>query len=144
VKEISDAEMLAALLPSSPAAMEQPQTVEYQQGPAGVSIPVYVSVAGVAPAATPAATPATGTIPAWAKGVAVASVGVGGGMMLLAGALQILSVAVAAATAAVAAALPMLILAGVAVAAVAGKRGNRGVSVTQTVTQTVTNKIRIK
>lgn len=179
-REISDAEMLAALLPNSVADLDRngatqhvaplQMTVAYQPGPNGTLVPVYVPVATLAtpgmwhatpgvtqavgvydalPAtvATPA-TPATRAIaqplPGWAKGVAVVSVGVGAGGWLLAGALDLISSAVAGIAAGAAAALPLLVLAGVAVAALAGRRsggkgeqGNRSVSISQTFTNNI-------
>lgn len=146
MKEISDAEMLAALLPRdaselSPQSAQHPLTVSYQHGPGGAVVPVYVPMA--APQA-PAA-PSGPLVPSWATGTAVVAVGVGGGAWLLAGAFKVVSMAAAAAAAGVAAALPMLIVAAVAVAAVAGRRGKGGsVEVRQSVTQTVSNVVKVK
>ncbi|MFF4821337.1 hypothetical protein ACFY2K_42920 [Kitasatospora sp. NPDC001309] len=157
--EISDADLLALLLPDSPAdlvapapapapvaaAPAGPLTVGYQPGPDGTLVPVYIPVplasnaaagAVVAPHPTREAGP---LVPRWAVGTAVASVGVGGGAWLLAGALHLASAAVAGLTAAATAGLPLLVLAGVAVAALAGRRSKDTgrLSITQTITQSI-------
>lgn len=156
--QITDADLLSALVPDSPAALAGaetapgapaptvlqsvpagPLTVAYHPGPNGTLVPVYV------PAPMPAAVPAVRTdagplVPRWAVGTAVVSVGVGAGGWMLAGALNLMGTAVTALAAGATAGLPLLVVAGVAVAAVAGRRSNgsgQGVRIVQTITQTV-------
>lgn len=160
MKEISDAELLAALLPNSPAELEvrqeapvvpavAPMTVAYRQAPDGTLVPFYAPVTTVA-MAEPA--DASGPlVPRWAVGAAVTSVGVGAGGWMLASAFHMVSSAMAAFAAGATTVLPFLAVAGVAVAAFWSRRGNgRGngpVNVTQSVattfTQTITNSVRI-
>src|SRR5690349_16085617 len=126
--EISDADLLSALVPDSPAALVAadtapapapesvpagPLTVAWRPGRDGVMVPVYVPVP--LPDTAPAVRADPGPlVPRWAVGTAVASVGVGGGAWLLAGALNLASVAVAGLAAGAAAGLPLLVVAGVA------------------------------
>lgn len=164
--EISDADVLAALMPNSPADLVAPETapaapaptalqnapagpltVAYQPGPNGL-VPVYVPVP--MPTALPAHQADAGPlVPRWAVGTAVTAVGVGAGGWLLAGALNLASAAVAGLAAGATAGLPLLVVAGVAVAALAGRksagpqRPGGSVHVVQTVTQTITNSVRV-
>jgi hypothetical protein len=153
--QITDADLLAALLPNSPADLVKPPTAP-AAAPAGIPTvaylpsgqPVYIPVP--IPTNLPAVPAAAGPlVPRWAVGTAVASIGVGGGAWMLSAALGLLADGMAAIAAGAATALPLLVVAGVAVAAVAGRRGasgtggTTGVSVVQTVTQTITNTVRI-
>ncbi|MER7757810.1 hypothetical protein [Kitasatospora sp. NPDC097643] len=164
--QITDADLLSALVPDSPAALAGaettpaapaptvlqsaptgPLTVAYRPGPDGTLVPVYVPVP-LAPAAPAVRTDAGPLVPRWAVGTAVVSVGVGAGGWMLAGALNLMGTAVTALAAGATAGLPLLVVAGVAVAALAGRRstggqGGQGVHVVQTITQTITNSVRI-
>ncbi|MFH8387723.1 hypothetical protein ACH4E7_43760 [Kitasatospora sp. NPDC018058] len=150
----------AALTPSAtaspaPAVAAGPLTVAYVPGQDGALVPVYVPVplaSNAAPQGTAVAphspVQAGPLVPRWAVGTAVVSVGVGGGAWLLAGALNLASAAVAGLAAGAAAALPLLVVAGVAVAALAGRRskgatGSGSLAITQTITQTITNAVQI-
>lgn len=147
--QVTDAELLAALLPNSPADLMQHQAAPAPAGPLTVAYlpsgqPVYVPVpiASNLPAVVREAGP---VVPRWAVGTAVVSVGVGAGAWMLSAALGLLADGVAALAAGATAALPLVLVAGVAVAALAGRRSRSGtgVSVTQTITQTITQSVRI-
>ncbi|MFF4821328.1 hypothetical protein ACFY2K_42875 [Kitasatospora sp. NPDC001309] len=162
-QQITDADLIASLIPADAAALDTPSpavplTVAYTPGDGGVLVPVYIPVplasnaapgATVAPHSTaqaPAVRDAGPLVPRWAVGTAVASVGVGAGAWLLAGALHLADMAVTGLVAGASAGLPLLVVAGVAVAALAGRRssgGTGGVHVVQTITQTITNRVHI-
>lgn len=162
--DITDAELLAALVPDSPACLTSPQdaagrapqgrqtaaqslpegplAVAYQTRPDGSLAPFYVPVP--VPQSLPAVRHDAGPlVPRWALGAAVTSVGVGGGVFLLAKALDILGGAASALAAGASAALPWLVIAGVVIASVVGRKKTRGggVSVVQTITQTITQSV---
>ncbi|MCX4752009.1 hypothetical protein OG455_41950 [Kitasatospora sp. NBC_01287] len=162
--QITDADLLSALVPDSPAGLAGaettpaapaptvlqnaptgPLTVAYHPGPDGTLVPVYVPVP--MPAAAPAVRTDSGPlVPRWAVGTAVVSVGVGAGGWMLAGALNLMGTAVTALAAGATAGLPLLVVAGVAVAALAGRRSNgggQGTQIVQTITQTITQSVRI-
>ncbi|MFI8258902.1 hypothetical protein [Streptomyces filamentosus] len=148
-RQITDAELLAALLPDTAAGAE----------PTAPAAPPALDVAALlelarrqgaleatvqAQAVTPAA-PADSTplVPRWAVGTAVAGVGLGAGALLLGWAVDLLVAGAAAVAAGIAAAAPMLIIGAVLVAALVGRRKDGGAfEVTQTITQTITQTVK--
>ncbi|MFK3735980.1 hypothetical protein ACI2LJ_37555 [Streptomyces sp. NPDC088090] len=160
-RQITDAELLAALLPDTAAGAEPPTTTTPAPAPAA---PPALDVAALlelarrqgaleatvqAQAAQPAARAedklSSGPlVPRWAVGTAVAGVGLGAGALLLGWAVDLLVAGAAAVAAGIAAAAPMLIIGAVLVAALLGrrKRDGGGFEVTQTVVQTITNTVR--
>lgn len=84
-------------------------------------------------------------VPRWAVGTAVASVGIGGGAFLVSLAVPAIAAGAAALVAGAAAALPFIVVGGVAIACMTGRRKSASgpLSITQTMTQTITNEIRM-
>ncbi|SFM01772.1 hypothetical protein [Streptomyces pini] len=150
-QEITTEEVLAALLPDSPAAaVPQPSTPAPEARPSVPTVEELLAAAqrqgALLPAPpAPAPVPSGPVVPRWAVGTAVASVGVGVGSVLVAAALDMLSAAAAALAAGLAGlAGPLLVGAVVLLAVGASRRSSRGsVHVVQTVTQTVTQSVRV-
>ncbi|MET8297678.1 hypothetical protein ACFYZ8_44660 [Streptomyces sp. NPDC001668] len=153
-RPVSDADLLAALLPDSPAGAEPTAATPAAQPVLDVAAllelarrqgALEATVAQTAPA-VPAAPEKTGPIvPRWAVGTAVAAVGIGAGGLLLGYALDLLATGAAAVAAGITAAAPMLILGGLLVAALLGRRSGKdggGLEVTQTITQTITQTVK--
>ncbi|MFB7829460.1 hypothetical protein ACFC8F_33905 [Streptomyces hydrogenans] len=161
-RQITDAELLAALLPDTAAGAEP--TAPSAPAPAPAAPPAFdvaallelarrqgaleatVQAQAAQPTA-PAAVPADSAplVPRWAVGTAVAGIGLGAGALLLGWAVDLLVAGAAAVAAGIAAAAPMLIIGAVLVAALLGRRKRDGgaVEVTQTVVQTITNTVRM-
>ncbi|WP_420082955.1 hypothetical protein ACN6AT_39215 (plasmid) [Streptomyces sp. JL4002] len=154
-RQITTDDLLAALLPDSPAGA-QPTAPTPAAPAAAPTLDVAVLVelarrqgaleAAVAAQTTPAAAAppkATPAVPRWAVGTAVAGLGIGAGGLLLGFALDLLAAGAAAVAAGITAAAPMLILGAVLVAALVGRRSKGGeFEVTQTVVQTITNTVK--
>ncbi|GGV30733.1 hypothetical protein GCM10010260_83930 [Streptomyces filipinensis] len=152
-RSISDADLLAALLPDSPAGV-QPTAPP----PAAPAAQPVLDVAALLDLArrqgaleavvnTPAPEDKLSSgplVPRWAVGTAVAAVGIGAGGLLLGFALDLLATGAAAVAAGITAAAPMLILGAVLVAAFLGRRSDKGggFEVTQTVVQTITQTVK--
>lgn len=157
-RPISDAEMLAVLLPDSPAEIIPAAVSAAPPVPAvqpTLDVAALLELArrqGALEAAVTAQTPARTEdklssgplVPRWAVGTAVASVGIGAGTLLLGWALDLLAAGAAAVAAGISAAAPMLIVGAVLVAALLGRRskGGQGFEVTQTITQTITQTVK--
>lgn len=148
-RQITDAELLAALLPDTAAGAEP--TTPSAPAP-GLDVAALLDLArrqGALEAAVyvgqvepPAPAPAP-LVPRWAVGTAVAGIGLGAGALLLGWAVDLLVAGAAAVAAGIAAAAPMLIIGAVLVAALLGRRkGNGGFEVTQTVVQTITQTVK--
>ncbi|WP_411107769.1 hypothetical protein [Streptomyces sp. cmx-4-9] len=156
-RQISTEDLLAALLPDSPAGAQP--TAPAPAAPAASPVldvaallelarrqgALEVAVAQQTPA-LPAVPEKSGPIvPRWAVGTAVAAVGIGVGGTLLGFALDLLATGAAALAAGITAAAPMLLLGAVLVAALLGRRSgkdNGGFEVTQTVVQTITQTVK--
>ncbi|MER5675291.1 hypothetical protein [Pseudonocardia alni] len=157
-RQISTEDLLAALLPDSPAGAQP--TAPAPAAPAAspvLDVAALLELArrqGALEATVAQKTPApvaedklssAPLVPRWAVGTAVAAVGVGAGGLLLAHALDLLAAGAAAVAAGISAAAPMLILGVVLVAALLGRRsgkGDGGFEVTQTVVQTITQTVK--
>ncbi|MFD9729249.1 hypothetical protein [Streptomyces sp. NPDC059072] len=156
-RQISTEDLLAALLPDSPAGAQP--TAPAPAAPAAQSVLDVAALLelarrqGALEAAVAQKTPAPiaedklssgPLVPRWAVGTAVAAVGVGAGGLLLSFALDLLATGAAAIAAGITAAAPMLILGAVLVAALIGRRSSKGggFEVTQTVVQTITNTVK--
>ncbi|MET9957309.1 hypothetical protein ABZ135_37935 [Streptomyces sp. NPDC006339] len=150
-RQITDADLLAALLPDSPAGAAPAPLVPAAQPTLDVAALLELArrQGALEAAVTAKTTPAEDKlssgpiVPRWAVGTAVASVGVGAGALLLGWALDLLAAGAAAVAAGITAAAPMLLVGAVVVAALLGRRkGNGAFEVTQTVTQTITQTVR--
>ncbi|WP_371589954.1 hypothetical protein [Streptomyces virginiae] len=156
--QISTEDLLAALLPDSPAGAHP--TAPAPAAPTAQPVldvaallelarrqgALEAAVAQQNPTALRAVPEKSGPIvPRWAVGTAVAAVGIGAGGLLLGVALDLLATGAAAVAAGITAAAPMLILGAVLVAALLGRRsakGGGGFEVTQTVVQTITQTVK--
>jgi hypothetical protein len=156
-RQITTEDLLAALLPDSPAGAQptapapaapvaQPvldvaALLELARRQGALEATVAAQPVPAVPAAPEKSAP---IVPRWAVGTAVAAVGIGAGGMLLGFALDLLATGAAAVAAGITAAAPMLILGVVLVAALLGRRsrGDGGFEVTQTVVQTVTQTVK--
>ncbi|WP_327167102.1 hypothetical protein [Streptomyces zaomyceticus] len=158
-RQITDAELLAALLPDSPAniipaAVPAAPPVPAVQPTLDVAALLELArrqgaleaavTAHTAPALAEDKLSSGPLVPRWAVGTAVASVGIGAGTLLLGWALDLLAAGAAAVAAGISAAAPMLIVGAVLVAALLGRRskGGQGFEVTQTITQTITQTVK--
>ncbi|MFF5977203.1 hypothetical protein ACFY7C_37525 [Streptomyces sp. NPDC012769] len=152
-RPITDADLLAALLPDSPAGAHPAAPAPAAQPTLDVAAllelarrqgALEAAVTAQATPAVPAVPQKSGPIvPRWAVGTAVASVGVGTGALLLGWALDLLAAGAAAVAAGITAAAPMLLVGAVVVAALLGRRkGGGAFEVTQTVTQTITQTVK--
>lgn len=141
-------ELLAALIPDTPAGAERPFAEPARPAIDHALVAELIKLArdqGAVELARPAPLPvpvqastASGPlVPRWAVGTAVASVGLGAGALLLSYATHLLAVGAAAVAAGISAAAPMLIVGTVLLAGLLGRRNSRAVEVVQTVTQTV-------
>ncbi|MFD6081716.1 hypothetical protein ACFWG5_39800 [Streptomyces hydrogenans] len=158
-RQITDAELLAALLPdtaagaeptapsapapAAPPALDVAALLELARRQGALEATVQAQAAQpTAPAAVPV--DSGPLVPRWAVGTAVAGIGLGAGALLLGWAVDLLVAGAAAVAAGIAAAAPMLIIGAVLVAALLGRRrkADGGFEVTQTVVQTITNTVR--
>ncbi|MFE3866197.1 hypothetical protein ACFXPT_38225, partial [Streptomyces goshikiensis] len=155
-RQISTEDLLAALLPDSPAGAQP--TAPAPAAPAASPVldvaallelarrqgALEAAVAQQRPTLPAVAEKSRPVVPRWAVGTAVAAVGIGAGGMLLGVALDLLATGAAAVAAGITAAAPMLILGAVLVAALLGRRSGKGgqFEVTQTVVQTITQTVK--
>jgi hypothetical protein len=156
--QITTEDLLAALLPDSPAGAQP--TVPAPAAPAAQPVldvaallelarrqgALEAAVTAQAAPNLPAVPEKSGPIvPRWAVGTAVSAVGVGAGGLLLGFALDLLATGAAAVAAGITAAAPMLLLGAVLVAALLGRRSSKGgsIEVTQSVVQTITNTVKM-
>ncbi|MEU7020945.1 hypothetical protein ABZ990_09875 [Streptomyces sp. NPDC046203] len=154
-RQITDADLLAALMPDSPAgaapaAPAAPATTVPAVPAPQFDVAALLELArrqGALEAAVTQNAPAAETsgpiVPRWAVGTAVASVGIGAGACLLGWALDLLATGAAAVAAGITAAAPMLLIGAVLVVALLARRSKGGgIEVTQTITQTITQSVR--
>lgn len=148
-RQITNDDLLAALLPDTPAGAQTTTLPPAAQPTLDVAAllelarrqgALEATVKAQAPAVPAEDKVSSGpVVPRWAVGAAVAAVGIGAGGLLLGVALDLLATGVAAVAAGLTAAAPMLILGVVLVAALLSRRSPAPtVEITQTITQTIT------
>jgi hypothetical protein len=155
-RQITDADLLAALMPDTPAGAAPTTPAPAPAVPVAPAAQPTLDVAallelarrqGALEAAVTKTAPASPAnsgpiVPRWAVGTAVASVGIGAGALLLGWALDLLAAGAAAVAAGITAAAPMLIVGAVLVVALLNRRKGGGFEVTQTITQTITQTVK--
>ncbi|BAU83851.1 spdB1 [Streptomyces laurentii] len=150
-RQITDADLLAALMPDTAAGAAPAPAAPAAPAPAPqFDVAALLELArrqGALEAAVtqtaPAAETSASILPRWAVGTAVASVGIGAGACLLGWALDLLATGAAAVAAGITAAAPMLLIGAVLVVALLARRSKGGgIEVTQTITQTITQSVK--
>ncbi|MFE3866125.1 hypothetical protein ACFXPT_37800 [Streptomyces goshikiensis] len=157
--ELTTEQLLASLIPDTPATLTPTASAAGAEVPSVAALLELARAQGVlqarldandaartaAPLLPVPAAPAElrPIVPRWAVGAAVAGLGIGGGVLLLGVAVDMLAAGAAALAAGAAAALPFLIVGGVIVAAMVGRRKGGGrLEITQTMTSTMTQTIK--